>query len=57
MNDQTSNKSIEKYQECADCHNAEGKIKVYEFDDEDGKAVMMCESCYGEHEQKGDWCS
>lgn len=43
--------------ECADCHNAEGTIQVYEFADEDGKPVMMCESCYEEHNQKGDWCS
>lgn len=47
----------ERYIECADCHNAEGIIKVYEFDDEDGKLVMMCEVCYDKHNANGDWVS
>ena len=42
---------------CADCRDAIGEIQVFQFDDEDGKPVMMCEFCYNEHDRKGDWCS
>ena len=31
--------------------------QVFEFDDEDGKPVWLCNECYQEHEDKGDWVS
>jgi len=42
---------------CCDCRVQEGVKRVFEFGEFDGKPAMMCEDCYEEHENNGDWCS
>jgi len=42
---------------CRECGGIEPIHKVFEFGDSDGDETMICDDCYQQHEEKGDWVS